>query len=92
MQTIKLQIIEPIGIHAKIAANIVNVASHFNSDITIICDNKSANLKSILNILALGIANGQNIEITIDGSDEYEAAHSITEFFIEKQIAKVIYY
>ena len=71
------KIIDPVGLHARPASLTVAAATKFESDITIESKGKSGNLKSIMNIMALGI--GQNDEITIEakGSDADEAIKSI---------------
>ena len=87
MEKINMKVIEPIGIHAKVAAGLVNIASHYKSDIFLTYDEKDANMKSILNILALGINNGENFSINIEGIDELEASIKIENYLIEKKIA-----
>ena len=87
MEKINMKVIEPIGIHAKVAAGLVNIASHYKSDIFLTYDEKDANMKSILNILALGINNGENFSINIEGIDELEASIKIENYIIEKKIA-----
>lgn len=87
MEKISLTIIEPIGVHAKVAANIVNIASQYEADIILSYNNENANMKSILNILALGIRSNESIEITIEGNDEYEASKVIYNFFKNNKIA-----
>lgn len=71
------KIIDPVGLHARPASLTVAAATKFESDITIESKGKSGNLKSIMNIMALGI--GQHDEITIEakGSDADEAVKSI---------------
>ena len=73
---IKAKIIDPIGLHARPAAQIVTVASKFESDIKLIHDGREANLKSIMSIMALGIKSGEEIRITAEGKD---SADAITE-------------
>lgn len=82
-----MKVIEPIGIHAKVAAGLVNIASQYKSDIFLTYDEKDANMKSILNILALGINNGEYFSITIKGVDELEASIKMENYLIEKKIA-----
>lgn len=91
MEKMKVKIIDPIGIHAKVAANIVNIASQYTSDITIVHEGRSANMKSILNILALGIASNEEIEVTISGSDEALAYQGLAHLFEDNQIGQIEY-
>lgn len=88
METLKMHIIDPIGVHAKVAASIVNIASQYESDIFLCHNDIKANMKSILNILALGINSNQNITIEISGLDEIEAAQGIYNYLVYNKIAK----
>ena len=65
------------GLHARPAAQFVRAASEFNSQIRITNltrdAERSANAKSLLGILGLGVSPGHRIRITADG-DDAEAA------------------
>lgn len=74
---IKVKIIDQVGLHARPASFIVQEANKYNSDITIYSNNKSANLKSIMSVMALNIKNGQDIVISAIGPDAQDALDSI---------------
>ncbi|MGL4769043.1 MAG: HPr family phosphocarrier protein [Mycoplasmoidaceae bacterium] len=80
----KYTIIDSIGIHARPASAIVNAASKFQSKIEIIQDENSANAKSIINLMALGVKCGSSIELNIIGPDEEDAFKSI-ESILKKE-------
>ena len=88
MEMLKMHIIDSIGVHAKVAASIVNIASQYESDIFLCHNDIKANMKSILNILALGINSDQDIVIEISGQDEVEAAQGIYNYLVSSKIAK----
>ncbi len=90
MEKVTLKIIDPIGIHTKIAAGIVNVASQYESDIFLTYNNELVNLKSILNILALGIITDSIINLEITGKDEKKAMQGLFNYFYQNGIAKEI--
>lgn len=71
------KIIDPIGLHARPAALMVNAASTFKSDIKIIANNREGNVKSIMNIMALAIMNNQEFTLVAKGPDEDEALDKI---------------
>ncbi len=73
MQSIKVKIIDPIGIHARPAALTVSEASKYSSNIKVIYDGKEANLKSIMNLMSIAIKCGAEIEIQASGADEVDA-------------------
>ncbi len=79
MTSFKAKITDPIGLHARPASITVAEATKFSSDITITSGSESGNLKSIMNIMALGVKQGQTIEIKATGADEVEAIRSIKD-------------
>ena len=77
---------DPAGIHARPASVIVSVASKFESDIKLKFNDLEANLKSIMNVMALGVK--QNSEVTIEatGDDEVEALKEIKKALKENDL------
>lgn len=72
------------GLHARPATKLVSVASKFECDITVTYDGITVDLKSIMNVLSLGLKQGSLITIRTDGIDEEEAlrilSKNITDF------------
>ncbi len=73
-----------LGLHARAASLLVNVAKKFNSSIYILKDSDAVNAKSILGILTLSASKGSELIIKADGEDEEEAIREIEEL-IEKK-------
>ncbi|MGL4342978.1 MAG: HPr family phosphocarrier protein [Metamycoplasmataceae bacterium] len=71
------KIIDPVGLHARPASITVQVASKFVSDIKIKSGSKEGNLKSIMNIMALGIKSGDEFTVEANGTDAEEAIKAI---------------
>lgn len=67
-----------VGLHARPAAKLTQVASNFKSEILLVKDTKTANAKSLLSVLALGIFRDTEFRIRIIGPDELEAMCKIT--------------
>ncbi len=67
------------GIHARPATLLVNVAGKFNSDINLEYNGKTVNLKSIMGVMSLGIQQGTEIKITVNGEDADQALAAIEE-------------
>ncbi|MHB1407268.1 MAG: HPr family phosphocarrier protein [Desulfitobacteriaceae bacterium] len=61
------------GLHARPATEFVKSASSFTSDITVTKGTKRVNAKSIMGILSLGIAFGEEIILAVNGTDELNA-------------------
>lgn len=74
MCEIKIKITNQVGLHARPAALFVQTANRFKSDIQVRNGNgASANAKSILGILAMGIKQGSEITIKAHGEDAEQA-------------------
>ncbi|MBN2425483.1 MAG: HPr family phosphocarrier protein [Calditrichaceae bacterium] len=74
-----LKIINEHGLHARPAAQLVNVAGKFTSDIKILKDGLEVNGKSIMGVMMLAAEKGSEITLIIEGDDEQEAFNAINE-------------
>ncbi|MEC7226121.1 MAG: HPr family phosphocarrier protein [Candidatus Latescibacterota bacterium] len=71
-------ITNPLGIHARPAALIVQEAAQFAAEITLSKgDVTHINGKSIMGVMMLAAENGAEVTITADGDDEIEALEKI---------------
>ena len=78
MQSKELEIINPLGLHARAAAKLVQLSAGFASQITISKDDKTANAKSIMKVMMLAAARGSVVKIEIEGEDEIAAIEAVT--------------
>ncbi len=69
------------GIHARPAAMIVQTASRFDSQIMLGKDSEEINAKSIMGIITLGAGYDTVLNLTVEGSDEQEAADAVATLF-----------
>ena len=88
MLTRRFQIKLDVGLHARPAAAFVQTCNRFDSEIIIKRDCATVNAKSIIGVMALGVADGDEIELVIEGSDEVEALETIAQF-LEKKIKEM---
>lgn len=79
-----VKIVNETGLHARPAGLLVKLASRFSSDINIEYNGKTVNAKSIMGLLTLGIAHGDEIKIIANGADEQEAVEALVEFVNNK--------
>lgn len=73
-----------LGLHARPAANFVQVANKFTSDITVIKNEIRANGKSIMEILTLEANQGSKIKIVVFGEDAKEAVDELEKILIKE--------
>ena len=68
---------------AKSAAEFVQRALDFKSSVWVEKDDKKANAKSLLGLLALGIAPGAGVRLIADGADEDSAVAELGAFLTQ---------
>lgn len=73
-------ITDPNGMHARPAGALVKATGAFASKVTIEKGGKSADAKRIMGVMTLGIKNGEEVKVTIEGEDEEAAAAEIEAF------------
>ena len=81
----KVKIVNPLGLHARAAAQLVRLAGGFKSSIKLrrVDNGVTADAKSILSVLTLAAAKGIELELKVEGEDEAEAFESIERKFAE---------
>lgn len=67
------------GLHARPASSFVNKAKTFTSAITISMNGETANAKSMISVLGLGIDCGMKVSIKASGDDEHQALKQLVE-------------
>ena len=74
------------GLHARPATTLVSKANQFKSQITLNYEGRSADMKSIMGVLSLGVTRGELIEVVIEGSDEADAMEAISKHIKEMNV------
>lgn len=72
---------ESNGLHARPAAELAAMAKKFKSSITLTAGSKVANAKSVISLLTLGVKQGSEINLKIEGEDSDVALQKVTSFF-----------
>lgn len=85
MVTKKITIKIPTGLEARPVALLVQVASRYESSIYVECEDKKVNAKSIMGMMSLGIAAGEEVTVIANGEDEQEAIESIEKYLSSKE-------
>lgn len=68
------------GLEARPVAQLVQVASQYDSDIYVEVGNKKVNAKSIMGMMTLGLDAGEEIVVSANGEDEEAAMTSIEKY------------
>ena len=80
----RLEIKNRLGLHARAAAQLVQVASQFDADVTVDKDGQTVNGKSILSLMMLAAAQGTFIDVSASGPQAAEALAAIEELVDRK--------
>ena len=73
------RIFNRLGLHARAAAQLVRMANEYNSDISLTKSNQQANAKTIMEVLMLGAAQGEDLTVEARGDDEEHAVEAIVQ-------------
>lgn len=73
-----------LGLHMRTAAKFIGFSKRFESQIEIQCRQFSADGKSIMGLLCLGVSKNERLTITLKGDDADVACREIEEYFMEK--------
>ena len=68
------------GLEARPVAMLVQVASQFESTVYISSEDRKVNAKSIMGMMSLGLASGEEVTVVADGNDEDTAVVEIEKF------------
>lgn len=75
----ELEIVNPLGLHARAASKLVALANTFSSETYVGKDDQEVNGKSILGVLMLACAKGSKITLRCEGSDAADAYAALSE-------------
>lgn len=80
----KATIVNKLGLHARAAAKLVNLAAAFESKVALCYQDTRIDGKSIMGIMMLAAAKGSEIDIEVTGNDADEALQSIMNLISNK--------
>jgi phosphocarrier protein len=80
-----LEVVNRLGLHARAAAKLVQLAAGFESRVTLLSvDGEEIDAKSILGILLLAAGQGTRLTLRCDGADEERAGAAIGALFADR--------
>lgn len=74
------------GLQARPAAQFVQEANKFEADLFLEKDGKRINAKSIMGLMTLALAKGEDVTIIADGSDENDAMDKLSQFISSETV------
>jgi len=73
-----------LGLHARAAAKLTELASRFQSEVWLSRNGRRVNAKSIMGVMMLAAAKGATVTIETDGSDADVALAALRDLIADK--------
>ena len=82
--TAQFRIVNDLGLHARAATKLVQLASKFPCDVQLAHQGQSANAKSVMGVLLLCGSKGTVVEVTATGAQSEECVKAIGELIASR--------
>lgn len=83
-ETQTFEIVNELGLHARAATKLVQLAGKYKSDVQIEKDGQVANAKSVMGVLLLCGAKGTFVKVRAEGPDAPECVQQIGALIADK--------
>jgi phosphocarrier protein len=77
MQKQEVEIVNRLGLHARAAAKLTQLASRHQCEVWMTRNNRRINAKSIMGVMMLAAGKGSKVEFETSGADEVEAMRAL---------------
>ena len=84
MHSAEVTIVNKLGLHARAAAKLTQVASGFRSDVWLSRNGRRVNAKSIMGVMMLAAGKGASIGVEAEGADAETALEAIRRLIADK--------
>ncbi|MEZ8967093.1 phosphate ABC transporter permease [Vibrio breoganii] len=79
-----LLIVNKLGLHARAAVKLVELAQSFDAKVSVHNEESSAEADSVMALLMLESAQGEHVTVTADGAEASQALNAICSLIEEK--------
>ena len=77
MQQREVEIVNKLGLHARAAAKLTQLAAKYQCEVSLARNGRKVNAKSIMGVMMLAAGKGSRIVLETEGPDESEAMSAI---------------
>jgi phosphocarrier protein HPr len=84
MRSKSMEIVNKLGLHARAAAKLTQIASGFTSDIWLSRSGRRVNAKSIMGVMMLAAGQGTSVVIEAKGDDADAAIAAIAQLVADR--------
>lgn len=81
MQIQEVTVTNPLGLHARSCAKIVQASSRFRCSVSLVVKGRRASARSLIAIMLLSASVGTLVRVEVDGPEEDSAMREITALF-----------
>lgn len=82
--TARFEIVNELGLHARAATKLVQVAARFPCEVTLSHGGQTANAKSVMGVLLLCGSRGTVVEVTAQGPQARECVEAIGKLIADR--------
>ena len=79
-----LEVLNELGLHARVASRIVREARRYQSSVAVQKEGKSYDLKNVTGVITVNAKRGDTLAIEFSGADEEAAAEAFEALFQNK--------
>ena len=79
MKKFNYVITDEVGIHARPASLLVKEVKKYASKVTIEANGKSADASKLMAVMSLGVKNGAEVKVSVEGEDEETALSDMVQ-------------
>ena len=84
MPRTEVEIVNRLGLHARAAAKLTQVASGFASEVWLSRNGRRVNAKSIMGVMMLAAGKGSTVKIEAEGADADAALGALTKLIADR--------
>lgn len=75
----EVEVLDPIGMHARPAGQIAKLVKESGLDVTISKDGEDTKANSALRLMAMKVKTGEKVTVTVEGADDAAAASVVAQ-------------
>jgi len=83
-RNLKVTIRNRLGLHARAAGKLRNLAEQFQSQITVVSGHTTVNAKSVLGLMALEASQGTQLMLRAEGPDSEQALQALADLIEQR--------
>jgi phosphocarrier protein HPr len=79
----EVKVLSPNGLHARPSHAVVAIASEFDAKVSLDCQGRVADARSILSVMTLGATEGDMIRLSASGAEATQVLDKLAQYFAD---------